>query len=1022
MATKKPRAPYLNEPVELNFDALDQFMATLPQQQAPVEKSSMVRRALGDTGIAALKGVIGWPEALVGMADLVSGGQAGKLAEEAGFRPKEAKAILDEYLSPEQQAANQAVQQAEGFVGKGVAAITNPSVIWQNAVESAPSMLGGGVIARGALAAVPRMSPIVAAGIGEGAVTAGQNVEQVRQETPDGLLTPTQSGVVAASGALTGGIGIVAGKIAKSLGIGDVDVLLTGVAKASPQVQKGFVRRVLEGALTEGVLEELPQSTQEQVAQNLALGKPLDEGVDHAAVLGMLAGGLMGAVAGPMGTPQGNAIRDERLPEVGPLTKALNTATEQRAQMADAGKSVTPDQATVSAKARIDELGKKEAGTPDEELPGPNGEPVTVSGTPPQILSAGETQEKQFLEANKDNPAVLAGAKGKVVSPIPGAIDADVALERMRDQLRTDEAIVKAREREADAAHAATLQPQPEPESDAAPAPEPTDILSPSGGPWKAKLAAQKALKSRPDKADLALASVAGGYVLRRKPDAQQPDVHESPPVAAVADAGGSDQPAGGGGPVGPVAADATGGSAPAAAAPAPSSGEAELLADGGAAPDGAVRGEPIDAEWSAFTPESGTKGVPRAEMPQIKAEHRGALTQFMLGRGIEHTQAEVNAADLKPTQQEFSPAKVDKAREFVGEDRAILVSNDGYVLDGHHQWLAKRDEGLPIRVIAFNAPIDQLVDEAKQFPSAEQAEGATDAQAVRSDEGQVRSGEPSQGTAIEGGLRPGAEQGRGDLQQPAPDQTGEHGRQAEVAPTEATRSSEQAEAAAATEAKPERAADNREDAGSTVPAGSPESAQSRSDATLQTVMGMTDEQRRAAIDAESMETRHDAPQVAQPTKGKRVRVIARTLNGIKQVTANLYELPNYNGPQLAVSEYKSSRGHGYRVYLPKSGAFITDSNGVSSLDDTLKLAVLRIHNARQTIASRAPAAEREQSLKTRTEKARAARAAKLAAEQAAKEAAAEAAKPTPEQTARRTEMVELRKRLSVLEQLRKCL
>lgn len=288
------------------------------------------------------------------------------------------------------------------------------------------------------------------------------------------------------------------------------------------------------------------------------------------------------------------------------------------------------------------------------------------------------------------------------------------------------------------------------------------------------------------------------------------------------------------------------------------------------------IAGEPIDAEWRAFTPESGTKGVPRAEMPQIKAEHRGALTQFMLGRGIEHTQAEVNAADLKPTQQEFSHAKVDKAREFVGEDRAILVSNDGYVLDGHHQWLAKRDEGLPIRVIAFNAPIDQLVDEAKQFPSAEQAEGATDAQAVRSDEGQVRSGEPSEGDTSEGSLRPSTEQGRSDLQQPAPDQTGEHGRQAEVAPTEATRSSEQQEPASG----------SAEDAGTTAPAGSPESAK----------------------------------------------------------------------PQ------------------------------------------------------------------TRTEKARAARAAKLAAEQAAKEAAAEAAKPTPEQTARRTEMVELRKRLSVLEQLRKCL
>ena len=117
--------------------------------------------------------------------------------------------------------------------------------------------------------------------------------------------------------------------------------------------------------------------------------------------------------------------------------------------------------------------------------------------------------------------------------------------------------------------------------------------------------------------------------------------------------------------------------------------------------------------------------------------------------------------------------------------------------------------------------------------------------------------------------------------------------------------------------------------------------------------LGLTEEQHRAAIDAETMENRPDAPEVAQPTKGRRVKVYARTLNGVNAVTANLYELPGYKGPQLAVKEYKTSRGQGYRVYLPKSGAFIQDNNGVGTLADTLQLAVLRVQNARDTIAKR---------------------------------------------------------------------
>jgi len=74
------------------------------------------------------------------------------------------------------------------------------------------------------------------------------------------------------------------------------------------------------------------------------------------------------------------------------------------------------------------------------------------------------------------------------------------------------------------------------------------------------------------------------------------------------------------------------------------------------------ISGEKINKEWTAFSPDSGTLNIPRAEMPQIKAEHRGAMVNFLNARGVSHEQETVPAESLKPTQQEFSPEKVKQA------------------------------------------------------------------------------------------------------------------------------------------------------------------------------------------------------------------------------------------------------------------------------------------------------------------------------------------------------------------------
>ena len=284
---------------------VDSWIGDVPEKK---EEQGAISRIAQDAGVSALKGAVAVPEALVGLGDLVTGGNLGKAVESAGVRFKDANNILDSMYSDATKEAKEKFNKADGVWEKTKTAVTNPSIIATSVLESLPLMGAGGVAGRGvqALAKAGAVSSGVAGGVGEGIVSAGSGAEQVRQQTKDGLLTAGQSAITAVSGAVTGAIGVFSNKLAKRLGIGDIDELavkaakpsvVDGAAAALTTKEKGFVRKTLEGAVSEGLLEEFPQSVQEQVAQNMALGKPLDEGVDAAIVLGTLSGATMGAVA-----------------------------------------------------------------------------------------------------------------------------------------------------------------------------------------------------------------------------------------------------------------------------------------------------------------------------------------------------------------------------------------------------------------------------------------------------------------------------------------------------------------------------------------------------------------------------------------------------------------------------------------------------------------------------------------------------------------------------------------------------
>lgn len=265
-----------------------------------------------DLGVTALKGAVGLPEAVVGLADIPTGGRVGKALEEYGYRPGETQKILESWYSPTQKAANKRVEDAEGIVDTTVAAVKNPSVVANTILESLPLMGAGGLVGRGIVGAGKlagrAVSAPLAAGAGEGLMSAGSTAETVRQQTPDGLLTPEQSALAAGSGALTGAFGWGGGKLAQKAGIVDFETALAGATGNA--TRRGLAARVAGGAASEGFLEELPQSAQEQALQNIALGKPWDEGLDQAAVLGTLSGGIMG---GGM-----NALSPASAPEAAP--------------------------------------------------------------------------------------------------------------------------------------------------------------------------------------------------------------------------------------------------------------------------------------------------------------------------------------------------------------------------------------------------------------------------------------------------------------------------------------------------------------------------------------------------------------------------------------------------------------------------------------------------------------------------------------------------------------------------------
>lgn len=115
-----------------------------------------------------------------------------------------------------------------------------------------------------------------------------------------------------------------------------------------------------------------------------------------------------------------------------------------------------------------------------------------------------------------------------------------------------------------------------------------------------------------------------------------------------------------------------------------------------------------------------------REQMPQIDSEN---LTDFVahFGEKVGIKKVSKKLSQLKPTQNEINNDKLtdlygESYREdFNPEKIRYVISNDDYLMDGHHRWAAglEADENAKVTCYQINLPIKQLVNRASKMKIA---------------------------------------------------------------------------------------------------------------------------------------------------------------------------------------------------------------------------------------------------------------------------------------------------------------
>lgn len=135
-----------------------------------------------------------------------------------------------------------------------------------------------------------------------------------------------------------------------------------------------------------------------------------------------------------------------------------------------------------------------------------------------------------------------------------------------------------------------------------------------------------------------------------------------------------------------------------------------------------------------------GNLGIERKDMPQLPDDVVPGFLKTFQDKGIKVTKDSMKVGQLKATQKEINADKVmgmaqaKKEGKYDPGKQPIIVSRDGYVLDGHHRWAAMvhDDPNNTMRVFRVDTDIKTLLHAAQNHEGVNYGQGFGAASDIR--------------------------------------------------------------------------------------------------------------------------------------------------------------------------------------------------------------------------------------------------------------------------------------------------
>ena len=115
---------------------------------------------------------------------------------------------------------------------------------------------------------------------------------------------------------------------------------------------------------------------------------------------------------------------------------------------------------------------------------------------------------------------------------------------------------------------------------------------------------------------------------------------------------------------------------------------------------------------------------LPRSELPQIKSTDMDDFKGWLEQVNVEWDETNETVGELEPIQAEINLEKVNwmmqnKSEEELGSGKPVIISSDGYLIDGHHRWFSLREMNpeAEMSVVLIDKPVQELLDLMGSYP-----------------------------------------------------------------------------------------------------------------------------------------------------------------------------------------------------------------------------------------------------------------------------------------------------------------